>query len=146
MENKSNISEISERSLSNFTHFSDETTSNISDISTSKVGVEDLNQNQHMAKQATKLEFWNTYSDILAHRQYDKGYFFARYLLSQLETGLHSGTSDSIPEDWAQTVRSFIQAAGVSKKSQKVYYKALARTCMSHCLYFADGRSEERRE
>lgn len=140
MENKSNISEISEKSSSNFTHFSDETMSNISDISTSKVNYEDFSANPQILKQAQRIDFWNTYSEILDQRLFDKGYSFASFLLEELDRPSSRRDPHDLPEEWVQTVRKFVQGAGVMKKSQKAYYKALARCCMSQCLYFADGR------
>lgn len=146
MENKSNVSGISERSLSNFTHFSDDALSQISDLSTSQVNLTDLNQNQLFVRQANKLEFWNTYSDILKHHQFDKGYLLAESLLAEFEprSSMRRNHLQNLPEPWAQMIKTFSQGSQVLSKWQKAYYRSMARCCMSQCLYLSDGKPQDR--
>ena len=143
MDNKSNVSGISEKSLSNFTHFSDEAMSQISDLSTSQVNLADLNQNQLFIRQTNKLEFWNTYSDIIQHGQFDKGYLLAESLLVEFEarSSTRRNHHQHLPETWIQIIRTFSQGSQVLNKWQKAYYRSMARCCMSQCLYLSDGNN-----
>ena len=142
MENRSNISGISDRSLSNFTHFSDETMSNISDLSTSKVNYSDLNQNQQIVKQTSKVEFWKTYADIIKHSQFEKGFLLAEYLLAKfnINGNMRINRPKDLPEQWIELVDSFANGSLMMGKWQKAYYRGMARSCMSQCLYFSDGK------
>ena len=144
MENKSNISGISDRSLSNFTQFSDETMSNISDISTSKVNFQDLNQNQQIAKQKSKIEFWKTYSDVIKHPQFDKGYLLSQYLLARfiINGSFRANPPRDLPQQWAELIDSFANGSSLMTKWQKAYYRGMARTCMVQCLYYSDGKTK----
>jgi hypothetical protein len=139
MENKSNISD---RSLSNFTHFSDEAISQISDLSTSHVNYSDLNQNQLFIKQTNKLEFWNTYNDIIKHQQFDQGYFLMECLLIELEqkSSLNRHKMQSLPEQWINLIKTFSQTTNGMNTWQKPYYRSIARCCMAQCIYYSDGK------
>ena len=139
MENKA---KIADRSLSNFTHFSDDALSQISDLSTSHVNYNDLNQNQLFIKQTNKLEFWNTYWDIIKHHQYDQGYYLMECLLLELEqkTVLSRQKMQSLPEQWKILIQTFFQSSNGINTWQKPYYRSMARCCMAQCLYYADGK------
>ena len=125
MDNHSNISDISDRSLSNFTHLSEDNTSQISDMGSINYG--DLLRSEKITGPLQKLSFWDDYESCVQNRRFDTGFLIMSDLLEQIDK--EEGLGAAILKN----------ERGRKKIWQKQQHKAMCKCFMAQCLFLADG-------
>lgn len=125
METHSNISDISDRSLSNFTHMSEDNVSQISDLGSVNYG--DLLRSEKISPALQKLNMWDEYESFIRKKRFDNGYLIMSDLLEQIEKEEGLGLA------------LLKRHRGRKKVWEKQRQKAMCKCFMAQCLFFADG-------
>ena len=142
MDNRSQVSDISDRSLSNFTQFSEENLSQISEMGGSKMNIDELIKNPNFSKQIDKIEFWQTYNSLFQENRFGEAYTFLESFLRKLENVNQKGIFSERQENEKDITLLFLNKDTRLSKMQKNYYISLVKCCMAQCLYYSDGESQ----
>jgi hypothetical protein len=138
MEFKSNVSDISDRSISNFTQLSDEGNSQIYDINSSHINGEELSSNEHIKRHLDKIEFWEKYTSLLRAKRFNEAFHLIYKLQNKIENSPEIRAFQQNEPD-SKLIESF-NPKGVKQATWiKAYYKGIINCCLAQCLYYSDG-------
>lgn len=138
MDFKSNVSDISDRSISNFTQLSDEGNSQIYDINSSHINGEELSSNEHIKRHLDKIEFWEKYNSLLKSKRFNDAFDLIYKLQNKIDNSSEMRALQSNEPD-LKLIESF-NPKGVKQATwTKAYYKGIINCCLAQCLYYSDG-------